>query len=148
MQEPSFFHDALQTYSDQEKETSQFWLRVRLSGIWLWEKQINHLLSTCNSGKKKQTFHHFSKLFPHLENCFANFNTLSRIQDYVRTQCKWKWHSFLRTDECSSFSLLLLKTLKTISSFLMLAEPLDVFTLFYGLNCHDLTHSHAISTSY
>ena len=49
-----------------------------------------HLLSTCCNLEKEnkeniQTLSLFSRLFPGLENCFANFKTFSGIQDSVQT---------------------------------------------------------------
>ena len=54
-----------------------------------------HLQSTCVTWKKtlktlsfSQPLYLFSRLFPGLENCWANFKTFSRIQDSVRTLLK------------------------------------------------------------
>ena len=57
------------------------------------EKTEIHFWRTCCTALKKlKTFYHvfktlplFSRLFPGLENCWANFESFSRIQDSVRT---------------------------------------------------------------
>ena len=69
-------------------------MQARLNKIWQTRKKN----FTCESlvvafkKKKKEDFYHFfktlplfSRLFPCLENCWANFKTFSRIQDTVRT---------------------------------------------------------------
>ena len=102
MKEQSFFHDALQTYKRE-------WIRFDQH-----THKKKHLtckaLSVHVTLKKLKTFYHlfktlalFSRLFPGLKNCWANFKTFSRIPDSVRTLCTltnlWnhclEHHSFL-----------------------------------------------------
>ena len=73
--------------------------RVRLNKIWpKWKK--NHLQNIYCSFEKKlklNTFYDFSRLspfsrlFPGLENFWANFKTFSRIQDSVWTLVTLHW---------------------------------------------------------
>ena len=65
---------------------------ARLNKIWPSRKKIHFWRTCCTALKKLKTFYHFfktlplfSRLFPGLENCWANFETFSRIQDSVRT---------------------------------------------------------------
>ena len=67
------------------------WWQVTFNKIWPTQKKF-HLFSACCSLKKIWTFIYvfktsplFSRLFPRLENCWANFKTFSRIQDCVET---------------------------------------------------------------
>ena len=84
-------HDAMQT----------FWFSVIVLAMGKIEWDLTnlkkiHLLSTCCNVEKEnkknpdflpffKTLSLFSRLFPGLENCFANFKTFSRIQDSVQT---------------------------------------------------------------
>ena len=74
-------------------------IKLLSSYSWDWirfdqNKTKNHTYKFVVALKKKktqdflpffQTLFPFSRLFPGLENCWANFKTFSRIQDSVRT---------------------------------------------------------------
>ena len=63
MQEQSFFHDGRQDFIRFDQNKKKF-------------KTFYHFFKTLPL---------FSRLFPGLKNCWANFKTFSRIQDCVRT---------------------------------------------------------------
>ena len=81
-QEQSFLHGVLQT---QERD----WIRFDQNGKHFTSKAL--VVALKKKINKLKTFYHFSRLFPGLENCWANFKT-SRIQDSVRTLC-YGWPS-------------------------------------------------------
>ena len=69
-------------------------VRVRLNEIRPKQKTFTHKGTCCGLKKEKKnqdflpffrTLPLFSRLFPGLENCSANFKTFLRIQDSVRT---------------------------------------------------------------
>ena len=65
-------------------------IQARLIKIWPTQKKFHLLCTCCSFQKKLKTFYHFfktlflfSRPFPGLENCWANFKTFPRIQDSV-----------------------------------------------------------------
>ena len=64
-------------------ETSHYVIECLGCGRDLTKGEQIHFLSSCCSDCLPlfQTLSLFSRLFPGLENCFANFKTFSRIQD-------------------------------------------------------------------
>ena len=77
-------------------------IRARLNKIWPKRNKFTYEALSVALDKKRKSFYHFShslslfsRLFPGLENCWANFKTFSRIQDSVRTLHKidrWNWY--------------------------------------------------------
>ena len=59
-------------------------IRARLNKIWPKRKK-NSVLVVALKKKNSRFLVIFSRLFPGLESCWANFKTFSRIQDSVRT---------------------------------------------------------------
>ena len=67
-------------------------IRARLNKIWTKRKKLTYKVLVVALKKKLKTFYHFfqtlslfSRLFPGLESCWANFKTFSRIQESMRT---------------------------------------------------------------
>ena len=61
-------------------------LNAVVSAFLLEIQDLFALVAALKKEKTLQTFYYFSRLFPGLKSCFANFKTFSRVQDSIRTQ--------------------------------------------------------------